>query len=94
MIQRTFLTILHVTDLHFYKPYYQWILEQIGSFDVLCITGDLIGEMHPSARTSKTRQINWVSNDKINNSLISNPGASFDGNMPNHKYITTVLFKP
>jgi len=54
-------TILHVTDLHFYKSYYQWILAQSGSFDVLCITGDLIGEMCPSSRTNRFQQINWVS---------------------------------
>lgn len=55
------MTILHVTDLHFYKPYYQWILEQVGNFDILCLTGDLIGEMRPTARINKTSQINWVS---------------------------------
>jgi len=55
------LTILHVTDLHFYKPFYLWLLTQIGNFDVLCITGDLIGEISPLEKIGRSEQVNWVS---------------------------------
>ena len=55
------LTILNVTDLHFHKPFFKWIVEQAEKFDVLCITGDLIGETSAPGVTSSTEQIKWVS---------------------------------
>jgi len=37
------LRILHISDLHNHKPYYDWILTQTNNYDALCITGDFIG---------------------------------------------------
>ena len=37
------LKILHVTDLHSHKPFYKWVAEQSNQYDVICISGDLIG---------------------------------------------------
>ncbi len=38
------LRILHVTDLHYHKPFYDWVMEQSKQYDVVCISGDLIGQ--------------------------------------------------
>ncbi|MBF0266639.1 MAG: metallophosphoesterase [Gammaproteobacteria bacterium] len=37
------LKLLHISDLHNHKPYFDWILNQSGNYDALCITGDFIG---------------------------------------------------
>jgi len=34
--------ILHVTDLHFNKKWFEWILEVQDDYDVVCITGDFL----------------------------------------------------
>jgi len=49
------LIILHVTDIHFHKPHFEWMAQQIDSFDILCISGDLIE--HPK----EPGQVEWVS---------------------------------
>lgn len=38
------LRILHVTDLHCHKPFYEWVSELADQYDVVCISGDLIGD--------------------------------------------------
>jgi Icc-related predicted phosphoesterase len=43
------LKILHVTDLHGNKAYYKWVKEQSTNFDVICISGDLIGSANLSS---------------------------------------------
>jgi len=48
------LTILHVTDLHSHQPHYEWITQQIESYDILCLSGDLIE--HPK----ESGQVEWV----------------------------------
>ncbi len=49
------LRILHVSDLHFHKRFFDWVTSEIDNFDVLCLSGDLID--HPK----KEGQIEWVS---------------------------------
>ena len=49
------LTILHVTDLHFHQAHFEWITQQLNTFDILCLSGDLIE--HPR----ELGQIEWVS---------------------------------
>jgi Icc-related predicted phosphoesterase len=34
--------ILHTTDLHFTKHWFEWISDQQQSYDVFCITGDFL----------------------------------------------------
>ncbi len=48
------LTILHVTDLHSHQPHYEWIAQQSESYDILCLSGDLIE--HPR----ESGQVEWV----------------------------------
>jgi len=51
------LKILHVTDLHGHKPYYQWIHEQSENYDVICLTGDFVGSAnHFSLQNNKNDQ--------------------------------------
>jgi len=38
------LKILHTTDLHFNKEWFQWIESQQDNFDIFCISGDLLEE--------------------------------------------------
>ena len=49
------LTILHVTDLHFHQSHFNWITQQTKTFDILCLSGDLINDPRNSD------QIEWVS---------------------------------
>ena len=34
--------ILHTTDLHFNKKWFNWIEKQQNGYDILCITGDFL----------------------------------------------------
>ncbi len=53
--------ILHITDLHSYKPFYQWVAEQAHHYDAICITGDLIaGAGHYAANESVEQQIAFI----------------------------------
>ncbi len=35
--------ILHISDLHFNKTWFEWIEKQQDKYDVFCITGDFLG---------------------------------------------------
>lgn len=50
------LIILHVTDLHCHQGHFEWITQQFETFDILCLSGDLID--HPE----ESGEIEWVSN--------------------------------
>lgn len=49
--------ILHTTDLHFNKKWFDWIENQQDNFDIFCITGDFL-----ESRKDETllEQIAWV----------------------------------
>lgn len=47
--------ILHTTDLHFNKNWFEWIANQQNNFDVFCITGDFLDDF-------KEEQIDWLTN--------------------------------
>ncbi|NBK99233.1 MAG: metallophosphoesterase [Erysipelotrichia bacterium] len=49
--------ILHCSDLHFYKPWYEWISQQQDAFDVLCLTGDFLDT---AQKTPIEEQKTWV----------------------------------
>lgn len=49
--------ILHTTDLHFNKQWFEWIAEQQNSFDIFCITGDFL---ESSKDETLLEQIEWV----------------------------------
>lgn len=51
--------IIHTTDLHFKKDWFNWIVEQQDSYDVFCITGDFLED---SKEETLLEQIEWVSN--------------------------------
>ena len=52
-------TLLCVSDLHFRRPFFQWLAAQAGKFDSIVIAGDML-DMHPNAATGLQRQAKWV----------------------------------
>ena len=51
--------ILHTTDLHFNKKWFEWIWQQQDSFDVFCISGDFL---ESSKDETLLEQIEWITN--------------------------------
>ena len=49
--------ILHVTDLHYHQPWFDWLSRHAGSFSAVALTGDLLDL---SNRVPVARQIEWV----------------------------------
>lgn len=52
------MTILHVTDFHFNKRWFDWLLQRAPAHDIVAMSGDLLDL---SAPTPQRRQIDWVS---------------------------------
>ncbi len=50
------MTLLHVSDLHFRQPWFQWLREHAPNHDVLIISGDLLDHR----RTDVSAQMDWV----------------------------------
>lgn len=50
--------ILHTTDLHFNKHWFEWLSNQEEHYDVLCITGDFLDD---SKKETLLEQIEWIS---------------------------------
>lgn len=51
--------ILHVSDLHFRRDWYDWVAGQTPQYDTVVISGDLLC-LFPSHRTRIGAQIKWV----------------------------------
>jgi len=49
--------ILHTTDLHFNKNWFEWIIEQQSNYDVFCITGDFLEDLKDE---TLLEQIGWI----------------------------------
>jgi len=49
--------LLHTTDLHFNKQWFKWIQSQESSFDIFCISGDLL---ESRKEESLQEQIAWI----------------------------------
>lgn len=52
------MTILHVTDFHFNKTWFDWLLHSAPAHDLLVMSGNLLDRSHD---TPHRRQIDWVS---------------------------------
>lgn len=52
------MTILHVTDFHFNKRWFDWLLHRAPPHDLLVMSGDMLDL---SSATPQRRQIAWVS---------------------------------
>ena len=52
------MTILHVTDFHFNKRWFDWLLHRAPAHDLVVMSGDMLDL---SAATPQGRQIEWVS---------------------------------
>lgn len=53
------MTILHVSDFHFNKRWFDWLLHAAPAHDLVVMSGDMLDL---SAATPQRRQIEWVSN--------------------------------
>ena len=51
--------ILHVADLHFRQPWFEWVAAQASDFDAVCIAGDLLS-MWITRDVSLRAQTKWV----------------------------------
>ena len=51
--------ILHVADLHFRQPWFEWVATQASQFDAGCIAGDLLN-MWIARDVSLRAQTKWV----------------------------------
>ena len=58
-MNRKKLNILHTTDLHFNKQWFEWIANQQENYDVFCITGDFLND---SKDETLLEQIEWITN--------------------------------
>ena len=56
-MNRKKLNILHTTDLHFNKQWFEWIANQQENYDVFCITGDFLND---SKDETLLEQIEWI----------------------------------
>ncbi|HEX2861369.1 MAG TPA: metallophosphoesterase family protein [Lacunisphaera sp.] len=52
------MTILHVTDFHFHRPWFEWLRHDAPAHDLVVMSGDLLDL---SIATPQPRQIAWVS---------------------------------
>lgn len=52
------MNLLHVTDFHFNKRWFDWLLDEAPSSDLVVMSGDLLDLM---SATPQRRQIEWVS---------------------------------
>jgi predicted phosphodiesterase len=52
--------ILHLTDLHYRRRWFDWALTEVRNVDVVVVSGDLIDAL-PTARTRLRDQVRWVS---------------------------------
>jgi Icc-related predicted phosphoesterase len=52
------MTILHVTDFHFHKRWFDWLLHRAPAHDLVVMSGDMLDL---AAATPQRRQIEWVS---------------------------------
>ncbi len=51
--------ILHVADLHFRQPWFEWVAAQASDFDAICIAGDLLN-MWITRDVSLRAQTKWI----------------------------------
>lgn len=51
--------ILHVADLHFRRPWFEWVAAQAARFDAVCIAGDLL-DLWITREVSLRAQTKWV----------------------------------
>ena len=49
---------LHITaDLHFRLHWFRWLIEQAPTYDLVCISGDLLDMFKSETRTEQARQV-------------------------------------
>lgn len=53
--------ILHVTDLHFHTPWFDWVQQHASGFDAVVLSGDLLDRFGPCPIEEQTAWVNrWL----------------------------------
>ncbi|HTB81270.1 MAG TPA: metallophosphoesterase [Opitutaceae bacterium] len=54
--------LLHVTDFHFRRRWFEWLAREALRYDACCYTGDFLDMLVMDTPTERQRQVQWVSN--------------------------------
>ena len=52
--------IIHTSDFHFRKAWFDWLAQKAGSFDACCLSGDLLDMFKFGAAKGMVAQVRWV----------------------------------
>jgi len=83
------LKILHTTDLHFNKKWFEWIEQQQTSFDIFCISGDFL---ESSKDEILKEQIEWITQwiKKFEKPLFTCSGNHDIGELDNEEWLCDI----
>jgi Icc-related predicted phosphoesterase len=56
--------ILHVSDLHYNKSYFEWVVREQDNYDVICMTGDFLDEQLGDEEEQVEWVVNWIKSIK------------------------------
>ena len=81
--------ILHITDLHFNKKWFEWIAQQENFFDVFCISGDFL---ESSKDETLKEQIEWITQwiKKFEKPLFTCSGNHDIGELDNEEWLHNI----
>jgi len=85
------LKILHTTDLHFNKKWFEWIEQQQHNFDIFCISGDFL---ESSKDETLKEQIEWITQwiKKFKKPLFTCSGNHDIGELDDEKWLLNIDF--
>jgi len=85
------LKILHTTDLHFNKKWFEWIEQQQNNFDIFCISGDFL---ESSKDETLKEQIEWITQriKKFKKPLFTCSGNHDIGELDDEKWLLNIDF--
>lgn len=52
--------ILHTSDFHFRKEWFEWLAKQASNFDACCLSGDLLDMLDFGTTQGMATQVRWV----------------------------------
>lgn len=83
--------ILHTTDLHFNKKWFEWIEQQQNNFDIFCISGDFL---ESSKDETLKEQIEWITQriKKFKKPLFTCSGNHDIGELDDEKWLLNIDF--
>jgi len=51
--------VLHCTDLHFHKPWFEWLTQVGPHYEACCVSGDLLNQQNATKSQLKA-QVTWI----------------------------------